>query len=216
MSIEVSGIPAAVGDGAAAPPRRRALTGRGGRARDGKVGLRRARGDRRASRRHAGHAGRPALSLVVGREPPRPGARRARPPDRRRAAPARVRGERRRATAAPVAAGAGRRAAAARSAGPRRADPVREGPAAGHLRRVRGGQIVAAVHDRPGHRGGGVGGGPDRRARPRGGRVHRARPRPRGAGPLGRRRRHLGRAGDGPDPGGVHRHPDRRVVPRPG
>ena len=59
-----------------------------------------------------------------------------------------------------------------------------------------------------------VGHRPGRRAWPRGARVPRERPRPRGPGPLRRRRRHLRRAAGRAAARGVRRHPDRRVVPR--
>ena len=55
---------------------------------------------------------------------------------------------------------------------------------------------------------------PGRRAWPRGPRVHRERPRPRGPGPLGRRRRHLRRPAGRAPARGVRRDPHRRVVPR--
>ncbi len=52
--------------------------------------------------------------------------------------------------------------------------PCGKGQRLGYLRRLGGGEVVVAVDDRPGHRGPGLGGGPDRGAGPRGGRVHRA------------------------------------------
>ena len=133
------------------------------------------------------------------------------------AAAGRARDRHRRRRGAPSAAAGQRRPAAApRRAGARHPDPLRPGPAARDLRRFRRGQVVAAVDDRPGHRGPGVGAGPGRRAGPGGPGVPRARPRPRGSRPLGGRGGHLRRAGAGPPAGGVHRHPHRRMVPRPG
>ncbi len=162
--------------------------------------------------------GRP-LTIPVGHGPARPGARRPRPS---------------RSTAAPALDGLEHVSVdgdAAAPAAPRRwstassrlgvrvldtLDPVRPRPAARHLRRLRRRQVEPAVDDRPRHRRRGVGARPGRRAWPRGARVHRERPRPRGPGPLGRRRRHVRRARPRPPPRRVHRHPHRRVVPRPG
>ena len=57
---------------------------------------------------------------------------------------------------------------------------------------------------------------PGRRARPRGARVHRARPRARGPGALRGGRRDLRPARARAHHGGVHGDDDRRVLPRPG
>ena len=97
----------------------------------------------------------------------------------------------------------------------RHARSLRSWSAAGHLRRLGRGQVLAARHDRALHDGRRQRHRPGRGARPRSARVHRARPR-RCAGPLGRRRRHLRPAGARPHPGGVHRDRDRRALPRPG
>jgi flagellar biosynthesis/type III secretory pathway ATPase len=55
--------------------------------------------------------------------------------------------------------------AGARGAGARRSHSVREGPAAGHLRRLGGREVVADVDDRPGDGRRRLGGGADRRTR---------------------------------------------------
>ena len=126
----------------------------------------------------------------VGAGAARPRARRPRPC--RSTAASRSAGGRRRDVA-------GRRAARRRRCCARRIDatacpsacarstrsiPCGARPAPRHLRRLRRRQVDAARHDRPQHRGRGQRHRPDRRARPRGARVHRARPRPGGPGAL--------------------------------
>ena len=163
MSIEVAGIPAAIGDGLAAAPRRRADPGRGRRAarREGRVpGARRDRRPAGRNTRDRGMGG--PLPVRVGPELLGPGARRDRSPDGRGPAIAGCRRVGRGRAAPPAAARHGDRAAAARGAGARRSHPVREGPAARHLRRLGCRQVVAHVDDRPGHGGRRLGGGADR------------------------------------------------------
>ena len=94
--------------------------------------------------------------------------------------------------------------------------PLRQGPAPRHLRRLRRRQVQPAGADHPRHRRRRPRHRPDRRAWPRGPRVPRGEPRPRGHGPHRRRRRHLRRAAAGPAQGRVRRHPHRRGLPRPG
>ena len=130
--------------------------------------------------------------------------------------PALVRPRRARsAAAAAVRAPAHRHAAVHRHSRHRRPADLRQGTADGHLRRLRRGQERDAGHDGPLHDGRRERHRPDRRARPRSQRIHRARPGP-GPGQERRRRGHERRAGAGPRAGRLHRHGHRRIFSRPG
>ena len=107
-------------------------------------------------------------------------------------------------------------APAARRAGDRRPDALRARSAHRHLRRLGRRQEHHPGHDGPRHQRRRQRDRPGRRARPRGARVHRARPRAGGPRPQRRRGGHLRPAGARAHQGGLRRHHDRRVLPRPG
>ena len=118
--------------------------------------------------------------------------------------------------AASLHAAADPRAAVHRHPRDRRAADLRQGAADGHFLRLRRGQERAAGHDGPLHHRRRDRDRADRRTRPRGQRVHRARSWARRTGQERRRRGHEQRAGAAPHASGADGHGHRRVFPRSG